>query len=149
MAPILTQKHQHVHRLSPGCSLHSLSFLLSQELLQDETRQKMALGSRVRALEEEKNGLMERLEEEEERAKELTRQIQTHTQQVNQRPNLCYSRPWSKACKYQNYPSHTIQITKNRRGHIDITFQFLIFHVVFPNNSQYPKLPKRVKLMFR
>lgn len=62
-----------------------LPLLLSQELLQDETRQKMALGSRVRALEEEKNGLMERLEEEEERAKELTRQIQTHTQQVNQR----------------------------------------------------------------
>lgn len=45
----------------------------------------MALGSRVRALEEEKNGLMERLEEEEERAKELTRQIQTHTQQVSHR----------------------------------------------------------------
>ncbi len=58
----------------------------SQESLQDETRQKMALASRVRALEEEKNGLMERLEEEEERAKELTRQIQTHTQQVNHRP---------------------------------------------------------------
>ncbi|XP_068592506.1 myosin-10 isoform X2 [Cebidichthys violaceus] len=54
----------------------------AKELLQDETRQKMALGSRVRALEEEKNGLMERLEEEEERAKELTRQIQTHTQQL-------------------------------------------------------------------
>ncbi|XP_071326952.1 myosin-10 isoform X6 [Trachinotus anak] len=54
----------------------------SKELLQDETRQKMALASRVRALEEEKNGLMERLEEEEERAKELTRQIQTHTQQL-------------------------------------------------------------------
>ncbi|XP_074509599.1 uncharacterized protein myh14 isoform X2 [Sebastes fasciatus] len=54
----------------------------AKELLQDETRQKMALGSRVRVLEEEKNGLMERLEEEEERAKELTRQIQTHTQQL-------------------------------------------------------------------
>uniref|UniRef100_A0A4W6FP30 Myosin, heavy chain 14, non-muscle n=1 Tax=Lates calcarifer TaxID=8187 RepID=A0A4W6FP30_LATCA len=54
----------------------------AKELLQDETRQKMALASRVRALEEEKNGLMERLEEEEERAKELTRQIQTHTQQL-------------------------------------------------------------------
>lgn len=61
-----------------------LSFPLSQELLQDETRQKMALASRVRALEEEKNGLMERLEEEEEKAKEVTRQIQTHTQQVGQ-----------------------------------------------------------------
>uniref|UniRef100_A0A3B5MNU0 Myosin, heavy chain 14, non-muscle n=1 Tax=Xiphophorus couchianus TaxID=32473 RepID=A0A3B5MNU0_9TELE len=53
-----------------------------KELLQDETRQKMALASRVRALEEEKNGLMERLEEEEERAKELSRQIQTHSQQL-------------------------------------------------------------------
>lgn len=45
----------------------------------------MALASRVRALEEEKNGLMERLEEEEERGKELSRQIQTHSQQVNLR----------------------------------------------------------------
>ncbi|XP_028985971.2 myosin-10 isoform X2 [Betta splendens] len=54
----------------------------AKELLQDETRQKMALVSRVRALEEEKNGLMERLEEEEERTKELSRQIQTHTQQL-------------------------------------------------------------------
>ncbi|KAL6109418.1 uncharacterized protein ACO6RY_12550 [Pungitius sinensis] len=54
----------------------------AKELLQDETRQKVALGLRVRALEEERNGLMERLEEEEERAKEFTRQIQTHTQQL-------------------------------------------------------------------
>ncbi|XP_036395373.1 myosin-10 isoform X2 [Megalops cyprinoides] len=54
----------------------------AQELLQDETRQKLALGSRVRALEEEKSGLMERVEEEEERVKELNRQIQTHTQQL-------------------------------------------------------------------
>lgn len=61
-------------------SLH----LLSQESLQDETRQKMNLASRVRVLEEEKIGLLERLEEEEERAKELSRQIQTHTQQVRQ-----------------------------------------------------------------
>ena len=63
---------------------HSCPFF-SQESLQDETRQKMALASRVRALEEEKNGLMERQEEEEERAKELTRQIQTQTQQVNEK----------------------------------------------------------------
>ncbi|KAF3839689.1 hypothetical protein F7725_018406 [Dissostichus mawsoni] len=54
----------------------------AKEQLQDESRQKMAHGSRVRALEEEKNGLMERQEEEEERAKELTRQIQTHAQQL-------------------------------------------------------------------
>ncbi|KPP79229.1 myosin-10-like [Scleropages formosus] len=54
----------------------------AQELLQDETRQKLALGSRVRALEEERTALIERVEEEEERVKELNRQIQTHTQQL-------------------------------------------------------------------
>ncbi|XP_037392941.1 myosin-10 isoform X2 [Pygocentrus nattereri] len=54
----------------------------AQELLQDETRQKLALGSRVRALEEEKAALMERLEEEQEKTRELTRQIQTYTQQL-------------------------------------------------------------------
>lgn len=63
-------------------TLGLLLSVLSQESLQDEARQKMALATRVRALEEEKNGLMERLEEEEERNKELTRQIQTHSQQV-------------------------------------------------------------------
>lgn len=36
----------------------------------------------MRALEEEKAGLMERVEEEEEKTRELTRQIQNHTQQV-------------------------------------------------------------------
>lgn len=61
----------------------SVLSVLCQEMLQEETRQKLALGSRVRALEEERNGLLERVEEEEERAKELTRQIQTHTQQVH------------------------------------------------------------------
>uniref|UniRef100_A0A3Q3X794 Uncharacterized protein n=1 Tax=Mola mola TaxID=94237 RepID=A0A3Q3X794_MOLML len=49
-----------------------LSLLLLQDSLQDETRQKMALTSRMRALEEEKNGLMERLEEEEERVKDIS-----------------------------------------------------------------------------
>uniref|UniRef100_A0A3B3U1J9 Myosin-10-like n=1 Tax=Poecilia latipinna TaxID=48699 RepID=A0A3B3U1J9_9TELE len=57
-------------------------FLCVQELLQDETRQKMALASRVRALEEEKNGLMERLEEEEERAKELS-QLRKQSEEVS------------------------------------------------------------------
>lgn len=54
-----------------------------QELLQDETRQKLALGSRVRALEDEKAALTERVEEEEGKTRELTRQIQTYTQQVH------------------------------------------------------------------
>lgn len=64
-------------------SVHThTSLFCPQESLQDETRQKMTLATRVRALEEEKNGLMERLEEEEERSKELSRQIQTLSQQV-------------------------------------------------------------------
>lgn len=57
--------------------------VLLQELLQDETRQKLALGSRVRALEDEKAALTERVEEEEGKTRELTRQIQTYTQQVH------------------------------------------------------------------
>ncbi|KAM7420919.1 hypothetical protein PAMA_015226 [Pampus argenteus] len=69
-------------RLSKEVSSLESQLRDAQELLQEETRQKLALGSRVRALEEERNGLMERVEEEEERAKELTRQIQTHTQQL-------------------------------------------------------------------
>lgn len=64
-------------------SVHTHTLLCPQESLQDETRQKMTLATRVRALEEEKNGLMERLEEEEERSKELSRQIQTLSQQVS------------------------------------------------------------------
>uniref|UniRef100_A0A672P0N8 Myosin-10-like n=1 Tax=Sinocyclocheilus grahami TaxID=75366 RepID=A0A672P0N8_SINGR len=65
-----------------GLSTKATNFTVSiLELLQEETRQKLALGSRVRALEEEKAGLMERLEEEEEKTRELTRQIQNHTQQ--------------------------------------------------------------------
>uniref|UniRef100_A0A671P0C7 Myosin-10-like n=1 Tax=Sinocyclocheilus anshuiensis TaxID=1608454 RepID=A0A671P0C7_9TELE len=51
--------------------------------LYEETRQKLALGSRVRALEEEKAGFMERLEEEEEKTRELTCQIQNYTQQLS------------------------------------------------------------------
>ncbi|XP_077382235.1 uncharacterized protein LOC144021880 isoform X2 [Festucalex cinctus] len=56
----------------------------TQEFLQEETHQKLALAARTRALEEERNGLMERLEEEEEKSRELTRQIQTQTQQLTE-----------------------------------------------------------------
>lgn len=61
----------------------------------------MALASRVRALEEEKNGVMERLDEEEEKAKELTRQIQTHTQQVNQRPTQAWFKSHTAASLFR------------------------------------------------
>lgn len=65
-----------------------LGCVVLQELLQDETRQKLALGSRVRALEDEKAVLAERVEEEEGKTRELTRQIQTYTQQVHIYPNI-------------------------------------------------------------
>ncbi|XDV39895.1 hypothetical protein PO909_009071 [Leuciscus waleckii] len=71
------------HRLSKEVSSLESQLHDVQELLQEETRQKLTLGSRVRALEEEKTGLMERLEEEEEKTRELTRQIQNHTQQLS------------------------------------------------------------------
>lgn len=57
----------------------------SQELLQEETRQKLNLSSRVRQLEEEKAGLLEQLEEEEAAKGNFTRQIQSLQQQVGNR----------------------------------------------------------------
>uniref|UniRef100_A0A452IGJ1 Myosin heavy chain 14 n=1 Tax=Gopherus agassizii TaxID=38772 RepID=A0A452IGJ1_9SAUR len=48
----------------------------TQELLQEETRQKLALGSRVWQLEEEKGAVLEQLEEEEAVKANLNRQIQ-------------------------------------------------------------------------
>ncbi|XP_053090908.1 myosin-10 isoform X2 [Pangasianodon hypophthalmus] len=70
------------HRLSKEVSSLESQLHDAQELLQDETRQKLALGSRVRALEDEKAALTERVEEEEGKTRELTRQIQTYTQQL-------------------------------------------------------------------
>uniref|UniRef100_A0A452IEP7 Myosin heavy chain 14 n=1 Tax=Gopherus agassizii TaxID=38772 RepID=A0A452IEP7_9SAUR len=54
----------------------------TQELLQEETRQKLALGSRVWQLEEEKGAVLEQLEEEEAVKANLNRQIQALQQQV-------------------------------------------------------------------
>ncbi|KAL7977506.1 hypothetical protein Chor_009455 [Crotalus horridus] len=54
----------------------------TQELLQEETRQKLNLSSRVRQLEEEKGALLEQLEEEEAAKANFSRQIQTLQQQV-------------------------------------------------------------------
>uniref|UniRef100_A0A8C2LA89 Myosin, heavy chain 14, non-muscle n=1 Tax=Cyprinus carpio TaxID=7962 RepID=A0A8C2LA89_CYPCA len=79
----LSSSESKSHRLSKEVSSLESQLHDVQELLQEETRQKLALGSRVRALEEEKTGLMERLEEEEEKTRELTRQIQNHTQQLS------------------------------------------------------------------
>uniref|UniRef100_A0A671RNY3 Myosin-10-like n=1 Tax=Sinocyclocheilus anshuiensis TaxID=1608454 RepID=A0A671RNY3_9TELE len=54
----------------------------TQELLQEETRQKLNLSSRVRQLEEEKNSLQEQQEEEEEARRNLERQLATLQSQL-------------------------------------------------------------------
>ncbi|GAB5580510.1 myosin-10 isoform X7 [Prionailurus iriomotensis] len=51
------------------------SQLQDTQLLQEETRQKLNLSSRIRQLEEEKNGLQEQQEEEEEARKNLEKQV--------------------------------------------------------------------------
>lgn len=53
-----------------------------QELLQEETRQKLNLSSRVRQLEEEKAALQEQQEEDEEARKNLEKQLLTVQAQV-------------------------------------------------------------------
>lgn len=57
-------------------------FIVIQELLQEETRQKLNLSSRIRQLEEEKNALQEQQEEDEEARKNLEKQMLTLQAQV-------------------------------------------------------------------
>lgn len=61
--------------------MHSPLYL--QELLQEETRTKLALGSRVRALEAEVAGLREQLEEEAAARERAGRELQTAQVQVS------------------------------------------------------------------
>lgn len=53
-----------------------------QELLQEETRQKLSISTRLRQMEDEQNGLREMLEEEEEAKKNVEKQISTLQAQV-------------------------------------------------------------------
>lgn len=53
-----------------------------QELLQEETRQKLNLSGRIRQLEEERNSLQEQQEEDEEARKNLEKQLLTVQAQV-------------------------------------------------------------------
>lgn len=62
------------------------TFCVIQELLQEETRQKLNLSSRLRQLEEEKNTLQEQQEEDEEARKNLEKQILTLQAQVGHLP---------------------------------------------------------------
>lgn len=60
-----------------------MSLFVWQELLQEETRQKLNLSSRIRQLEEEKNNLQEQQEEEEEARKNLEKQMLALQSQVS------------------------------------------------------------------
>lgn len=67
-----------------GLRAHSaLPVPVFQELLQEETRQKLNLSSRIRQLEEEKNNLQEQQEEEEEARKNLEKQMLALQAQVS------------------------------------------------------------------
>lgn len=57
-----------------------------QELLQEETRQKLNLSTKLRQMEDEKNGLQDQLEEELEAKQNLERHISTLNVQV---PDYC------------------------------------------------------------
>lgn len=59
-----------------------LMFLL-QELLSEETRQKLNVSGRLRQMEEDRNGLMEQLEEETEAKRAVERQVSTLSMQVS------------------------------------------------------------------
>lgn len=59
-----------------------LSFSFLQELLQEETRQKLSLSTRLRQMEDEQNNLREMLEEEEESKKNVEKQVTSLQTQV-------------------------------------------------------------------
>lgn len=58
-----------------------------KELLQEETRQKLSQGSRLRQLEDEQTSLREQLEEEEEARKNVEKQLQVTQAQVREHKN--------------------------------------------------------------
>lgn len=81
-----------------------------QELLQEETRQKLHLSSRIRQLEEEKNSLQEQQEEEEEARKNLEKQVLALQSQV------CAS-PWEASpapcpCHVTSFPQRSGQLIR-------------------------------------
>lgn len=61
-----------------------------QGLLQEETRQKLALNTRLRQLEDEQNRLKELLEEEEEGKKSVEKQLHSSQAQVTLRSVHAY-----------------------------------------------------------
>lgn len=62
--------------------MSSKTLWLLQELLQEETRQKLSHSTRLRQLEDEQNNLREQLEEEEESKRNVEKQLQMVQAQV-------------------------------------------------------------------
>lgn len=62
--------------------------LLFQELLSEETRQKLNLSGRLRQMEDDRNSLMEQLEEETEAKRAVERQVSSLNIQVSSAPGL-------------------------------------------------------------
>lgn len=93
----------HVQGLRPACGGMDVAVvgecgvaltlaIVLQELLQEETRQKLNLSSRIRQLEEEKNSLQEQQEEEEEARKNLEKQVLALQSQVRVPIRSCSGR---------------------------------------------------------
>lgn len=66
--------------------LNSTGVFALQELLQEETRLKLSLSTKLKQMEDEKNAFKEQLEEEEEAKKNLEKQISILQQQVQSAP---------------------------------------------------------------
>uniref|UniRef100_A0A8C8B866 Myosin heavy chain 10 n=1 Tax=Otus sunia TaxID=257818 RepID=A0A8C8B866_9STRI len=77
-----------------------------KELLQEETRQKLNLSSRIRQLEEEKNNLQEQQEEEEEARKNLEKQMLALQLQVS-----CWK--WQNFCKANAFQENKKKLLKD------------------------------------
>lgn len=85
--------------------------LCEQELLQEETRQKLNLSSRVRQLEEEKSSLQEQQEEEEEARRNLEKQLATVQAQVRGSAAIMYMSVRALSCRATCLPQRSPKFT--------------------------------------
>ena len=98
---------------------------VQQELLQEETRQKLSQSTRLRQLEDEHNGLREQLEEEEEAKRNVEKQLQMVQAQVRTNA-LC------RSMSFQLY-----------KAHIDLTA--VNVWMTPPISSQLTEMKKKVE----
>uniref|UniRef100_A0A669F525 Myosin-9 n=1 Tax=Oreochromis niloticus TaxID=8128 RepID=A0A669F525_ORENI len=77
LSPMLSEVEGKSIKAAKDCSAVESQLQDVQELLQEETRQKLSLNTRLRQLEDDQNNLKEQLEEEEEAKRNVERQLQT------------------------------------------------------------------------